>query len=78
VRPKGRQCPEIEREVYQERFLIRRPLLQALQAPEPGAVLLVDELDRADEPFEAFLLEYLGEYQVSIPELGTVRATARR
>src|SRR4051812_16505292 len=46
---------EAEREVYQERFLIRRPLLQALQAPEPGAVLLVDELDRADEPFEAFL-----------------------
>jgi MoxR-like ATPase len=66
---------EAEREVYQERFLIHRPLLQALQAPEPGAVLLVDELDRADEPFEAFLLEYLGEYQVSIPELGTVRAT---
>lgn len=67
---------EAEREVYQERFLIRRPLLQALQAPAPGAVLLVDELDRADEPFEAFLLEYLGEYQVSIPELGTIRATA--
>jgi MoxR-like ATPase len=66
---------DAEREVYQERFLIRRPLLQALQAPEPGAVLLVDELDRADEPFEAFLLEYLGEYQVSIPELGTVRAS---
>jgi MoxR-like ATPase len=65
-----------EREVYQERFLIRRPLLQALQAPAPGAVLLVDELDRADEPFEAFLLEYLGEYQVSIPELGTIRAHA--
>jgi MoxR-like ATPase len=67
---------EAEREVYQEQYLIRRPLLQALQAPAPGAVLLVDELDRADEPFEAFLLEYLGEYQVSIPELGTVRATA--
>ena len=67
---------EAEREVYQERFLIRRPLLQALQAPAPGAVLLVDELDRADEPFEAFLLEYLGEYQVSIPELGTIRAPA--
>ena len=64
----------IEREVYQDRYLIRRPLLQALQAPAPGAVLLVDEVDRADEPFEAFLLEYLGEYQVSIPELGTVRA----
>jgi MoxR-like ATPase len=67
---------EIEREVYQERYLIRRPLLQALQAPAPGAVLLIDEVDRADEPFEAFLLEYLGEYQVSIPELGTIRAQA--
>jgi len=65
---------EIEREVYQPRYLIRRPLLQALQAPAPGALLLIDEVDRADEPFEAFLLEYLGEYQVSIPELGTVRA----
>jgi MoxR-like ATPase len=64
----------VEREVYQERYLIRRPLLQALQTPAPGAVLLIDEIDRADEPFEAFLLEYLGEYQVSIPELGTVRA----
>lgn len=64
----------IEREVYQDRYLIRRPLLQALQAPAPGAVLLIDEVDRADEPFEAFLLEYLGEYQVSIPELGTVKA----
>jgi len=67
---------QIEREVYQDRYLIRRPLLQALQAPEPGAVLLIDEVDRADEPFEAFLLEYLGEYQVSIPEIGTVRAQA--
>ncbi len=67
---------QIEREVYQERYLIRRPLLQALQAPAPGAVLLIDEVDRADEPFEAFLLEYLGEYQVTIPELGTIRAEA--
>ena len=67
---------QVEREVYQERYLIRRPLLQALQTPEPGAVLLIDEVDRADEPFEAFLLEYLGEYQVSIPEIGTVRAQA--
>jgi len=65
---------DIEQEVYQERYLIRRPLLQALQAPAPGAVLLIDEVDRADEPFEAFLLEYLGEFQVSIPELGTIRA----
>jgi len=67
---------QIEREVYQERYLIRRPLLQALQTPAPGAVLLIDEVDRADEPFEAFLLEYLGEYQVSIPELGTIAALA--
>jgi MoxR-like ATPase len=67
---------QMEREVYQDRYLIRRPLLQALQAPEPGAVLLIDEVDRADEPFEAFLLEYLGEYQVSIPEIGTIRAHA--
>lgn len=67
---------QVEREVYQPRYLIRRPLLQALEAPAPGAVLLVDEVDRADEPFEAFLLEYLGEYQVSIPEIGTVRAMA--
>lgn len=67
---------DLEREVYQERYLIRRPLMQALQAPAPGAVLLIDEVDRADEPFEAFLLEYLGEYQVSIPELGTIRAQA--
>ena len=65
---------QIEREVYQEKYLIRRPLLQALQTPTPGAVLLLDEVDRADEPFEAFLLEYLGEYQVSIPELGTIKA----
>ncbi|PZO19545.1 MAG: ATPase [Burkholderiales bacterium] len=67
---------EIEREVYQARYLIRRPLLQALQTPAPGAVLLIDEVDRADEPFEAFLLEYLGEYQVTIPELGTITAVA--
>ena len=67
---------DIEREVYQDRYLIRRPLLQALQAPAPGAVLLIDEVDRADEPFEAFLLEYLGEYQVSIPEIGTVKAVS--
>jgi MoxR-like ATPase len=73
----GKESTEqVEREVYQDRYLIRRPLLQALQAPEPGAVLLIDEVDRADEPFEAFLLEYLGEYQVSIPEIGTIRARA--
>jgi MoxR-like ATPase len=74
--PPAGPARDIEAEVYQSRYLIRRPLLQALQAPAPGAVLLIDEVDRADEPFEAFLLEYLGEYQVSIPEIGTVRATA--
>jgi MoxR-like ATPase len=67
---------QMEREVYQPRYLIRRPLLQALQTPAPGALLLIDEVDRADEPFEAFLLEYLGEYQVTIPELGTLSAEA--
>ena len=67
---------DMEREVYQARYLIQRPLLQALQTPAPGAVLLIDDVDRADEPFEAFLLEYLGEYQVSIPELGTLKAVA--
>ncbi|NBZ98999.1 MAG: MoxR family ATPase [Betaproteobacteria bacterium] len=66
--------PDIEREVYQKRFLVKRPLLEALQTEAPGALLLIDEVDRTDEPFEAFLLEYLGEYQVSIPELGTIQA----
>ncbi len=65
---------QLEREIYQQKYLIRRPLLQALESPAPGAVLLIDEVDRADAPFEAFLLEYLGEFQVSIPEFGTVKA----
>ena len=61
--------------VYSERFLIKRPLLQALEG-KPGAapVLLIDELDRTDEAFEAFLLEILSDFQVTIPELGTVKA----
>ncbi|MEY3639999.1 MAG: hypothetical protein RIR68_3132 [Pseudomonadota bacterium] len=70
----GATPQEIEREVYQKRFLVKRPLLEALQTKAPGALLLIDEVDRTDEPFEAFLLEYLGEYQVSIPELGTIKA----
>lgn len=69
-----RDAQRVEQEVYQSKYLIRRPLLQALDCPAPGSVLLIDEIDRADEPFEAFLLEYLGEYQISIPELGTIRA----
>ncbi len=64
-------------DIFDERFLIKRPLLQALEG-EPGAapVLLIDELDRTDEPFEAFLLEVLSDFQVSIPELRTIKAKA--
>jgi MoxR-like ATPase len=65
----------VEDEIFSERFLIRRPLLQALEPDTAGApVLLIDELDRTDEPFEAFLLEILSDFQVTIPELGTVKA----
>jgi MoxR-like ATPase len=65
----------LEADIYTDRFLIKRPLLQALESTADGPpVLLIDELDRADEPFEAFLLEVLAEYQVTIPELGTIRA----
>ena len=58
--------------LYSERFLVRRPLLEALSTP--GCVLLIDELDRADDEFEAFLLEFLSDFQVSIPEVGAVAA----
>jgi MoxR-like ATPase len=62
-------------ELFSERFLIRRPLLEAMQPQDGGPpVLLIDELDRTDEPFEAFLLEALSDYQVTIPELGTLKA----
>lgn len=61
--------------LFDERFLVKRPLLRSLEPGEGGPpVLLIDELDRADEPFEAFLLELLSDFQVTIPELGTVRA----
>ena len=65
----------LEHDVFSERFLIKRPLMQALE-PDPAGppVLLIDELDRADEAFEAFLLEVLADFQVTIPELGTVKA----
>src|SRR6185503_883878 len=64
------------RELYSEAFLIKRPLLQAIDpARTRPAVLLIDEIDRADEEFEGFLLELLAEYQITIPELGTVRAS---
>ena len=67
---------QIENDIFSEQFLIKRPLLQALEADETGLppVLLIDELDRTDEPFEAFLLEVLSDFQVTIPEIGTVAA----
>ena len=65
----------IAQNIFSEKFLIRRPLLQALEGDIGGApVLLIDELDRTDEPFEAYLLEVLSDFQVTIPELGTIRA----
>jgi MoxR-like ATPase len=73
----GVERGELAHDIFTTRFLLRRPLLQAL-APEDGVapVLLIDELDRADEPFEAYLLEVLSDYQVTIPELGAIRASS--
>ena len=66
---------KLENDLFSERYLIRRPLLQALEPDAAGPpVLLIDELDRTDEAFEAFLLEILSDFQVTIPELGTIRA----
>ncbi len=62
------------RDIYDRRFLLARPLLSAIDPDLPPAILLIDELDRADEPFEAFLLELLADFQLTIPELGTIRA----
>jgi MoxR-like ATPase len=65
----------IEHDVFSDRFLIKRPLLQALEPATDGPpVLLIDEIDRTDEAFEAFLLEVLSDYQVTVPELGTIKA----
>ena len=61
-------------DIFSEKFLIERPILQALRGGEAPPVLLIDELDRTDEPFEAYLLEVLSEWQVSIPEIGTIKA----
>jgi MoxR-like ATPase len=68
----GMSAAELESSLYDKRFLLARPILKALQ--QSPAVLLIDEIDRADDEFEAFLLEVLSTYQVSIPEFGTVRA----
>ncbi len=71
----GREA--MERELFSQRFLLKRPLLQAIEYTHTGRapVLLIDELDRSDEEFEAFLLELLSDFQITIPELGTIKAT---
>ncbi|MBC5783519.1 MoxR family ATPase [Ramlibacter sp. USB13] len=72
----GRDLGQKEKDIFSERYLLRRPLLEAISCADPP-VLLIDEVDRADEAFEAYLLELLSDFQLSIPELGTVRATSR-
>jgi len=70
----GESVAEKEKHIFGREFLMERPLLQAIQEPEASPVLLIDEVDRADEAFEAFLLELLSDFQISVPELGTIRA----
>jgi MoxR-like ATPase len=70
------RAAQAQNQIYDQRFLIKRALLQALELHDgKPPVLLIDELDRADEPFEAFLLEVLSDFQITIPELGTIKAT---
>lgn len=71
----GKDASEIEERIFSEKYLLERPLLASIRAKTPP-VLLIDEVDRADEEFEAFLLELLSDFQVSIPELGTITATS--
>ena len=68
---------ELTNDIYARKYLLARPLLSAIDPDLPPAVLLIDELDRADEPFEAFLLELLADFQITVPELGTVRASTQ-
>jgi len=72
----GETGRQVEQRVFSEEYLLARPLLQAIRQSEPP-VLLIDEIDRADEEFEAYLLEVLSDYQITIPELGTLSATSR-
>jgi MoxR-like ATPase len=71
----GENADAIEEHIFSEKYLLERPLLAAIRRDKPP-VLLIDEVDRADEEFEAFLLELLSDFQVSVPELGTIKATA--
>ncbi|MBI2756709.1 MAG: MoxR family ATPase [Chloroflexi bacterium] len=73
----GRSVRQAEAEIFSEPYLLQRPLLRAISHPDRAPVLLIDEVDRADEEFEAFLLEVLSDFQVTIPELGTVKAEHR-
>jgi MoxR-like ATPase len=75
-RTDGRSWDDVAHDVFSRAFLLERPLLRAITAPKP-VVLLIDEIDKADAEFEAFLLEVLSDFQVSVPELGTIRARAR-
>ena len=73
---RGTSMESVEGDIFSRQYLIERPLLQALDSgPEGAPVLLIDELDRADEPFEAYLLELLADFQITIPELGTITAS---
>ncbi len=75
IEERAKEPKALEREIYTERFLLERPLLRALRAEGPAPpVLLIDEVDRADEEFEGLLLEVLSDFQVTIPELGTIKA----
>jgi MoxR-like ATPase len=73
----GVSAAQAEAQIFGEPFLLKRPLLQAIAHQGRAPVLLVDEIDRSDEEFEAFLLEVLSDFQVTVPELGTIRAPAR-
>jgi MoxR-like ATPase len=70
----GQTVEEKEKHIFSHEFLLERPLLQAILAQDASPVLLIDEIDRADEAFEAFLLELLSDFQISVPEMGTIRA----
>jgi MoxR-like ATPase len=70
----GQTVEERERHIFSREFLLQRPLLQSILDQQASPVLLIDEIDRADEAFEAFLLELLSDFQISIPEMGTIRA----
>ena len=73
---KSGNTDDIEHKIYTDQYLIKRPLFKAISTPEP-AVLLIDEIDRADQEFEALLLELLSDFQISVPEIGTIKATSK-